>query len=90
MVLWAIALGAGRATLARRTQMAVEHELDLSLAVAVAQEARLALEAQRRRMAREIHDLVGHTLNVMIVHAGVGTARDGRACGGARRVAGTV
>jgi glucose-6-phosphate-specific signal transduction histidine kinase len=75
-------LGRRSPTLARRTQMAVEHELDLSLAVAVAQEARLVLEAQRRRMAREIHDLVGHTLNVMIVHAGVGLR------GMAERVAG--
>lgn len=72
MVLWSLGWAAGRATLARRTQAAIEHERDLSLAAAQAQEARLALEAQRRRMAREIHDLVGHTLNVMVVHAGAG------------------
>lgn len=84
MVLWALAWAAGRATLARRTQTAIEHERDLSLAAAQTQEARLALEAQRRRMAREIHDLVGHTLNVMVVHAGAGRRAVGTDPDGAR------
>ncbi|HSJ44079.1 MAG TPA: histidine kinase dimerization/phosphoacceptor domain-containing protein [Euzebyales bacterium] len=84
MILWALAWAAGRASLTRRIQVAVEHERGLSLAAAEAQEARLALEAQRRRMTREIHDLVGHTLNVMVVHAGAGRRAVGTDPGGAR------
>lgn len=72
MVLWALGWAAGRSTLARRTRLAVEHERDLSLAGAEARDARLALESQRRDIAREIHDMVGHTVNVMVVHAGAG------------------
>lgn len=72
MVLWALGWAAGRSTLARRTRLAVEHERDLSVATADARDARLALEAQRQGLAREIHDLVGHTINVMVVHAGAG------------------
>ncbi|MBW3603689.1 MAG: hypothetical protein KY460_02065 [Actinobacteria bacterium] len=72
MVLWALGWAAGRSTLARRARIAVEHERDLSVATAEARDARLALEAQRQGLAREIHDLVGHTINVMVVHAGAG------------------
>lgn len=90
MVLWSLAWAAGRATLARRAQAAVEHERDLSLATAEAQEARLALEGQRRRMAREIHDLVGHTLNVMVVHAGAGRRAIGTDAGAARAALETI
>lgn len=72
MVLWALAWMAGRSTLGRRTRLSIEHERDLSLAAADARDARLALESQRREIAREIHDMVGHTVNVMVVHAGAG------------------
>lgn len=90
MVLWSLGWAAGRATLARRTQAAVEHERDLSLATAQAQEARMALEAQQRRMAREIHDLVGHALNVMVVHAGAGRRAVDTDADGARMALETI
>lgn len=88
MVLWALGWAAGRSTLARRTRLAVEHERDLSVATAEARDARLALEAQRQGLAREIHDLVGHTINVMVVHAGAG--RRAHAPDDARRALETI
>ncbi|MCP4968917.1 MAG: hypothetical protein GY926_27275 [bacterium] len=38
-------------------------------AFAVAQEERLSFENARTSMARDLHDLIGHTVNLMLVHA---------------------
>lgn len=72
MSLWALAWVAGRAARSRRREVALAHERDLSVETARANDARLRLEEQRRDIAREIHDLVGHTVNVMVVHASAG------------------
>lgn len=72
MSLWALAWAAGRAAQGRRRELLLAHDRDLSRAASRTHEATLALEVQRRDIAREIHDLVGHTINVMVVHAGAG------------------
>lgn len=72
MSLWALAWAGGRAARSRRRELVLAHERNLSVASAEARDARLALEVQRRDISREIHDLVGHTINVMVVHAGAG------------------
>jgi len=38
-------------------------------ALAAAQHERLQFEAERTAMARDLHDLIGHTVNLMLVHA---------------------
>ena len=45
---------------ARARQLEVEHE----------ERARLAAEAERSRIARELHDVIAHSLGVMVVQAG--------------------
>lgn len=72
MSLWVLAWAAGRASQGRSRELLLAHDRDLSRAAAQTHEAELALEVQRRDIAREIHDLVGHTINVMVVHAGAG------------------
>lgn len=48
----------------------LRQERDLSVALAEARQAKLEHEADRRMMAQEVHDILGHSLNVMLVHAG--------------------
>lgn len=64
---WAIGLAIRRQRLAREaaTQRAIEAER----AIAVAEER--AVFAERLRIAREMHDVVSHTLSVVTVRAGV-------------------
>ncbi len=67
---WVIAWLAGRmsASYVERNQLQIER--DLSSELAETRRVRLELETERTQMARELHDIVGHTLNVMLVHAG--------------------
>ncbi len=70
LLLWFSAWLLGRVHGARRAEVALRAERDLSAELAEARRLRLELEAERGEMARELHDIVGHTLNVMLIHAG--------------------
>lgn len=48
----------------------LESERDLAEARVAASQAKAELEAERTRMARELHDVVGHALTAMVVQAG--------------------
>lgn len=70
--MWVVAWLAGRMYGARLEEMQLRHERDLSRRLAEANDARLVLEEERIRIAHELHDIIGHTVNVMVVHAGAG------------------
>ena len=69
---WVVAWLAGRIYGARLEEIQLRHERDLSQRLAEANDARLLLEEERIRIAHELHDIIGHTVNVMVVHAGAG------------------
>jgi signal transduction histidine kinase len=70
--LWVVGWLAGRIYGARLDEIQLRHEMELSRQLAEANQQRLVLEEERIRIARELHDIVGHTVNVMVVHAGAG------------------
>lgn len=69
-LLVAVAWAAGRAVRARTRLAAELHEAAAQLAEAGEAEQRLAAGDERRRIAREMHDLVAHSMSVMVVQAG--------------------
>ena len=70
--IWVMVWLIGRVYGSQQEQVKLRAERDLAGEVAAIRQERLELEAQRTRMARELHDLIGHTVNVMVVHAGGG------------------
>lgn len=72
MTVWVAGWLAGRIYGARLDENQLRHEMDLSRQLVEENEKRLALEEERVRIARELHDIIGHTVNVMVVYAGAG------------------
>ncbi len=70
--LWFVVWLLGRIHGARQREHALRTDRDLAAALAETKQATLELEEQRTEMARELHDLIGHTVNVMVVHAAAG------------------
>ncbi|MBE2319042.1 hypothetical protein DVA67_023915 [Solirubrobacter sp. CPCC 204708] len=66
----AVAWGAGRMIRSRMRLAAELHEATVRLAEAGEDERRLAAVDERRRIAREMHDVVAHSISVMVVQAG--------------------
>ncbi len=86
----AVTWGAGR-MVRSRTRLAAElHEATAQLAEAGEDEQRLAAVDERRRIAREMHDVVAHSISVMVVQAGgarrILTRDPGRAVEAATRI----
>ncbi|HEX6023105.1 MAG TPA: histidine kinase [Solirubrobacter sp.] len=69
-LLAAVAWLAGRAVRTRTRLTEQLHETAARLAEATEDERRLAAIDERRRIAREMHDLVAHSMSVMVVQAG--------------------
>ena len=72
LAIWTAGWFAGRAQFARIHETEVIRERDITKAELAAQQARTELDAERSRIARDLHDIIGHAVNVMVVHAGAG------------------
>lgn len=64
------AWAAGRVVRARTVEARSQASRAEALAAASEERARLAIEAERRRIARELHDIVAHNLSLMVLQAG--------------------
>jgi signal transduction histidine kinase len=78
IAMWVVGWLAGRMYGAQVEQDQLRSERDLARRLADANTERLALEEERSRIAHELHDIIGHTVNVMVVHAGAGRQAVGR------------
>ncbi|MCP4963927.1 MAG: hypothetical protein GY926_01690 [bacterium] len=65
IVVWLVSLLSG----ARVREEQMREAESVAEVLAVAQQARLQFEEARTSMARDLHDLIGHTVNLMLVHA---------------------
>lgn len=72
VAIWTAGWFAGRAQFVRIRETELIRERDLSRAELAAQQARADLDEERSRIARDLHDIIGHAVNVMVVHAGAG------------------
>jgi signal transduction histidine kinase len=71
-ILGLLSWGLGGFVRTRRAYTAQVEALAERLDQARALEARQAAWQERARLARELHDLIGHTVNVMVIQAGAG------------------
>lgn len=70
--IWITAWLAGRLYGARLRELKLIRQRDANSKALAEERARLVIEEERNRLAQEIHDLLGHTLNVIVMHAGAG------------------
>ncbi len=62
------AFGFGLSTMERRARESTQRAIDVE--VAATQQTMAAIAAERARIARELHDVVAHSVSVMVVQAG--------------------
>lgn len=78
VAIWIVGWLTGRTYGARMAHTRLMAERDLSIEVAKARQERIDLDAARSRIARELHDIIGHAVNLMVVHAGAGRGTVGQ------------
>ncbi len=75
VVVWGAAWLAGDRTRLRQERIAELEQRVLRAEREADRERRLAAAEERARIARDLHDSVGHAINVILVHAGLGRLR---------------
>ena len=73
LVLFGTSFALGRSARARRAAIVLAQEQAALLAVQQAELARRQVTGERLKIARELHDVVAHSLGVIAVQAGVGS-----------------
>ena len=73
LVLFATSFALGRSARTRRAAVSLAEEQAALLAVQQAELARQQVTGERLKIARELHDVVAHSLGVIAVQAGVGS-----------------
>jgi signal transduction histidine kinase len=75
---WAVAWFAGERTRLRRERLAALEDRARRADRELDRERRLASAEERARIARDLHDSVGHAINVIVVRAGAARVRQAR------------